>query len=225
MRRIELSGAKGRGKFLLVDDEDYKRVAARKWYDHDGYALTVQHLYVREDGSRAQMQISAHRFVMGCKVGDGVVIDHKNGQGLDCQKDNLRKTDRVGNARNTKSYGVSGYKNVSEQSANCFSAKVGSVRLGYYPTGIMAALAADRQARLVHGEFAWLNFPEVTDYSEVVPLPPRNTGERTSRTVGVSYARNRKAKDKWRAVYRKKHLGWFSTEGDAVLALGEHKCE
>lgn len=224
MRRIALSGARGRGKFLLVDDEDYERLAARKWYDHDGYALTVQHLYVREDGSRAQAQISSHRFVLGCTVGDGVVVDHKNGDRLDCRRENLRKTDYEGNARNTRGCSATGYKGVHQETANCFSAKVGGTRVGYYPTACMAALAVDQKAREVYGEFAWLNFPEVADYRGVVPKPPRNVGERTSKIVGVSFARNRKAKDKWRAVYRKRHLGWFSTEECAAAALLEHKC-
>ncbi len=223
MKRIQLSGRVHSDKYLLVDDADYAMAASRKWYWHDGYATSVRHIAGTGRRFRRQRQVVAHRFILGCTFGDGVVVDHKNGNRLDCRRDNLRRTDYRGNARNTAGYAVSGYKGVLQESAACFSAKAAGARLGYYRTAEEAALAVDRHVRVVYGDFAWLNFPEVTDYSAVVALPPRNTGERTSPVVGVSFSRKRKAAAAWRAVYRKVHLGWFTTEEEAIAALKEHK--
>lgn len=225
MHSIALCGRSGRGLYMTVDDCDYVRMSKLKWYWHNGYAISVQHISGSPSkGDRVQRTVAAHRYVLGLRKGEGIV-DHVNGDRLDNRRDNLRITSYTGNAVNRDSYGQSGYKGVRQVSTNCYVARVGAISLGCYSEASTAALAYDKAAREKYGGMARLNFPEITDYSDVARRPPRVTGERTSRVVGVSYSRTRKAKAKWRAVHQKKHIGWFLKEGDAIGALLEVKCE
>jgi hypothetical protein len=209
---------------MLVDDEDFERMSQHKWYFHLGYALSVSHVSGNKK-NRQQRYLAAHRFVLGLEKGNPTVVDHKDGDRLNNCKENLRRTDFKGNARNSRSYAVSGYKGVLEESSNCYVVRLHKKIIGYYPTAVMAAKAYDQAARETQCEYAWLNFPEVTDYSDVEALPPRNVGDRTSKTIGVSYSRTRRAKAKWRAVHCKVHLGWFQTEEEAMAALKKEKNE
>lgn len=226
MAKIELSGSKGRGMFLIVDDEDLPLIEQHKWYYSSGYAVTVKHVSGNKR-NRNQEYLSAHRYVLGLTKGDGEIVDHVNRNRLDCRKNNLRITDYSGNAHNSagKTTSSSGYKGVQRESFNCYSAKLAGVCLGYYDSAEMAALAYDKAARRKYRSFAFLNFPDTKDYSGLVAKPRRNVGERTSNIVGVSYSRNRRAKASWRAVYRKQHLGWFYTEQQAIDALETFKNE
>lgn len=207
----------------IVDEEDLAELLKFKWYlSSTGYACNLE--YVKGSGKKEQKTVSRsmHRVIM--KAPKGVQVDHINGNRLDNRRENLRLCSLAQNNQNAKCYSGLGVKGVRQEGA-VFSARIQSKPLGYYSTLQLAALAYDREARLVFGEFAKLNYPEVTDYSEVMPLPPRNIGERTSAQVGVSFSHKRKAKQKWRAVYRKNHLGWFVTEEEAVKCYLEAKNE
>lgn len=225
MKLIELRG-KGKGRFMQVDDEDYERLSTYNWYlgSNERYAVTCIHVGM-SDGKPIQKNLSAHRVVLG--ISDpNVHVDHKNGNGLDNQKENLRECTRRQNMWNTPTKSrVTGVRKWGEASYEARIRLDGVyTSLGYYPSSNMAALAYDKEAR-GRGGFAALNYPEVTDYSAVHPLPKHNTGDRTSTQVGVSYSHKRKAKCKWRAVYRKKHIGWFATEEEAIAAYKEAKNE
>lgn len=89
MREIILSN---KGLIALVDDEDLQRVSLFKWYalqpkrrPHCFYAAT----------NIDRSIIYLHRFVLDAPK--GFDVDHKNGLGLDCQKDNLRFATRSQN--------------------------------------------------------------------------------------------------------------------------------
>ncbi len=70
MKKIRLSN----GRFALVDDKDFDRVNAFRWYFHpDGYAI-----------SRNK---SMHRFILNAPK--GMVVDHKNHDTLDNRRKNI----------------------------------------------------------------------------------------------------------------------------------------
>lgn len=89
-------------KFALVDDDDFEKVNSIKWYFEHGYA--------RSDVGRKRLYM--HRFILGVK--DKKVVDHKNGDGLDNRKENLRAGNQSLNMANQKlsSANTSGYKGV-----------------------------------------------------------------------------------------------------------------
>ena len=75
--RIPLSGYRGTGKFVIIDDEDYDLVKNKKWYiDMNGYAI--------DNIDRVRM----HRIIMDPPK--NMVIDHINRNTLENRKENLR---------------------------------------------------------------------------------------------------------------------------------------
>ena len=83
--RIPLCGKKGKGKFAIIDADDYNKVSSTKWFDVNGYARS-------RDGK------SMHRLIMSPP--EDKEIDHMNHNRLDNRKKNLRICTRQENARN-----------------------------------------------------------------------------------------------------------------------------
>jgi AP2 domain len=94
--------------------------------------------------------------------------DHRNRNGLDNQRKNLRPATKAENARNLpamRKVATSRYKGVSLHTLNGrwrarIKTDTGRVSLGVYATEEEAARAYDAAARVYHGEFAYLNFPD-----------------------------------------------------------------
>ena len=165
----------------LVDDEDYEKVIEAikykngepgKWYTHKP---PTSNTHYANCGSRTK---AMHRIIMDTPK--GMDTDHKNGNGLDNRKENLRICTRAQNSRNKKLRcdSASGYKGVYKYKGpknlkKPYIAYVGDpatsfpntrqLKLGYYATGEEAAAVRDKKALEVHGEFAYLNFPERLD--------------------------------------------------------------
>lgn len=154
-REIKLS----RGKVALVDDADYEWLSQWKWWYHpEGYARGGK-------GGRYFL----HRVIMGAPK--GIQVDHIDGNGLNCQKNNLRLATNKQNAYNQRKYhypkSTSQYKGVSLIVASgkwraCVMLNGKDINAGHYATEIEAARARDKKAKELHGEFASLNFPDET---------------------------------------------------------------
>lgn len=99
-------------------------------------------------------RIGLHNLIMG-----SLWVDHKNGDGLDNTRMNLRLATASQNAQNRKlrSDSTTGYKGVSKH-WNRFRAYIGDEHIGVYDTPLEAALAYDKEARKRYGEFARTNF-------------------------------------------------------------------
>lgn len=159
MKEIQLT----RGYIAIVDDEDFELASRYKWRacpstSHGVYAISRWVIDGRE------YTIGMHRLVMGCRRGDGKIIDHKNGNGLDNRKENLRFCTATENARNAKKSNKvrSRYKGAYyHQAERVWRAqiKVGGKlkQLGRFQTEREAAIAYNDAARMLHGEFASLN--------------------------------------------------------------------
>ena len=81
MKKIKLT----QGKYALVDDKDFSRISKHTWhYTSHGYAY-------KDD-------VSMHRFILNAPKGKQV--DHKNMNGLDNQRKNLRICTNLENMRN-----------------------------------------------------------------------------------------------------------------------------
>lgn len=152
MKKIPLT----RNRVALVDDEDFEELNKHKWTSSShGYAKRAIF------GKTVYM----HREILG-KV-DGLEVDHKNGNGLDNRKENLRRCSRMENVRNqrctrggtSKYKGVSWHKIVGMWRATIF--KNGRhFQINHFKNEVDAAKAYDVTAKELYGEFARLNFPE-----------------------------------------------------------------
>lgn len=160
--RIPLS----QGKFALIDAEDAERVLAFKWSALCPARARRQPKWyaVRQDysGPRQRM-IYLHRFIMDAP--HGVEVDHKDGNGLDCRRANLRLATRAQNSQNVRrrDTAASGYRGVYPTSRRRWIAEIVSCGKRFRSFGFRtaedAARAYDALAIEHHGEFATLNFP------------------------------------------------------------------
>ncbi len=149
-----------KGKFAVIDAEDYDFLRTVMWHTKEGNATCYARGHVK--GKHVNM----HRVLMGAK--DGEVVDHIDHDGLNNRKDNLRvcsvaennRNRRVGMRRKTSSK----YKGVSwDKKSRKYVAYINHNRkkhlLGMYHDEIEAAMAYDRQASELFGQFASLNLP------------------------------------------------------------------
>ena len=92
MAKIELT----QGKFASFDDEDAATILQHKWHavrgGHTFYAAT------KVGGKRVLL----HRMLMNLEIGDPMMVDHKDGDGLNNKRTNLRVVDALLNQRNRK---------------------------------------------------------------------------------------------------------------------------
>lgn len=158
MKRIELT----RGKFAIVDDEDYERMSAFKWFcTARGYASRRG---PRNGGNGFNIWMA--REILG--AGAHELVDHINGNKLDNRKCNLRICSKVENCRNRQilnKNNKSGFKGVKfDRRKNLWRADIGvdwgKAYLGRYKDIEAAAMIYDMAAIHYHGEFASLNFRE-----------------------------------------------------------------
>jgi hypothetical protein len=148
-----------RGKFAIVDEADYERVAAFKWTAL--HPSRTNWYGFRYEGPRdARKGIYLHRFILDAPA--GVLVDHVNGDGLDCRRSNLRLCDATGNARNRRSNGSAKGYYVTRHGRFAVRLKVGNRQkyIGTFEREDDALAAYDTAARLYFGAFARLNFPD-----------------------------------------------------------------
>ena len=149
------------GQVALIDDGDYERINQYKWWAQKDSRTGKFYAMGWVNGNRVLL----HRFIMDAPP--GTEVDHIDGNGLNCQRDNLRLASHLNNMRNRGkgNNNTSGYKGVSpyKRDENYLAhINVDGVKhnLGYFDTAEEAALVHDDAARKYHGEFANLNFPE-----------------------------------------------------------------
>ena len=162
MKQIPLA----QGYFALVDDCDYELVAQFKWViDKRPNGVYVKRYTEKTvDGVRLRKVEYLHRFILGVSE-RMVLVDHWNGNPLDCQRSNLRLCNHAQNGRNAKrgKNNTHGFKGVSPRPSGRWGAYIMFDRkricLGTFDTKEAAAQKYDEGARIYNGEFANLNFP------------------------------------------------------------------
>jgi len=151
------------GKVALVDDEDYEYLVQWKWYaakmGNSFYAQRSDYNSLRKQSVITYM----HRVIL--KVADfKIEVDHKDHNGLNNQKENIRAVTKKQNSFNKKSYknSTSKYVGVSwNRQSNKWQAQVrenGKIKyLGRFINEDDAARAYNKAAVESYGEFANLN--------------------------------------------------------------------
>jgi len=154
-----------RGLVALVDDEDYERVAALKWHaDPVDYQHLERNDYYAKRTMNNDRKLFLHRFILN--ITDGRRVDHRNGDGLDCRRSNLRIASKSQNSANAKKRidSKQPFKGIRKSSSGRWQSRIrinGQViNLGSFDTAEDAARAYDDAARKHFGPFARLNLPE-----------------------------------------------------------------
>jgi hypothetical protein len=157
MRTIPLHGKKAADRVALVDDADYELVSRYRWHMSHDYATA----HIRRADGR-WTKITMHNLIMGC-----VGIDHRNLNGLDNQRSNLRPATQPQNMGNTRAHAgsSSAFKGVSwDRQHQKWLAQISigghQHHLGRFLNEEDAARTYDAAAREEFGSFARLNFEE-----------------------------------------------------------------
>ena len=179
MKEIQLT----QGKVAIVDDEDFEFLNQYKWSAHKEHniyyavrCVTIQSYNKMKNQKWKGKIIRMHRLLMEFPLTQPSetkeYIDHKNGNGLDNRKINLRLcTGPQNNANSSKQKNYGGKKTTSiykgvywKKDCKKWCAKImfnrKSIHLGYFDNEIHAAKTYDKKSKKLFGEFAWLNFKE-----------------------------------------------------------------
>jgi hypothetical protein len=159
-RRIYL----GQNEYTIVEPADYYTFSKYNWIlircNKKPYAISEFKI-----GRKKTKRMYLHRAIM--KAPKRCLVDHRNCDGLDNRRANLRfatYSQNLANRSKTKSKTTSKYRGVS---FNKFSGKWGAVIsfhykqkwLGRFDNEVDAAKAYDKAARKYYKDFARLNFP------------------------------------------------------------------
>lgn len=158
MKRIKLT----QNKFALVDNADYEWLNQWKWYaSWDGYTWYARRR-ARLSAGR-QFTVGMHRMILGLKRGDKWQCDHRDSNGLNNCRSNLRICTHQQNHFNQRPTRGRQFRGVCwNWEMKKWRAKIchnkESIHLGYFLSEIEGAEAYNRKAKELFGKFARLNF-------------------------------------------------------------------
>lgn len=154
MKRITLT----QGKYALVSDKDYSYLNQWKWHAHKHKQRWYAERSKRLSSGRA-LVISMHRLILGLQAGDSKQGEHKDGDGLNNTRRNLRVASKNQNEynRSKRVNNKSGLKGVHKV-GNRWVAYIGvngeKVYLGCFSSPQLAFKAYKKAARKYHKTFA-----------------------------------------------------------------------
>jgi hypothetical protein len=143
---------------MLVDESDYDVLNQWAWSANKTRSGFRARRSERVNGKVVRTDMA--RYITNAP--QGTEVDHENGNTLDNRKQNLRIATRKQNAANTAvpRHNTSGFKGVSfHKDSGLWRAVCGEQYAGCHATAREAALAYDKLAVALYGQFAWLNFP------------------------------------------------------------------
>lgn len=156
MKQIPLT----KGRFAIVDDEDYERLIAHNW---QAMEIKGKVYACRRKSGRGSPKELMHRQILNLNDSN-VLCDHRDGNGLNNQKENLRTCNQAQNLMNrgankNSSTGIKGvFMNNTGTRWRAYIGFKGKMKyLGSFRTPLDAATAYNTAAKELHGDFAQLN--------------------------------------------------------------------
>lgn len=226
-----------RGKSAIIDVTSLPLVEGVSWYA--GRGRHTWYASANERGTGRPLQMG--RVILGLKVGDGLFADHRNGNGLDNLRSNLRIALKYQNHINSKKRrgGSSRYIGVSRERRPLSNKWVAQVTVnkrhfwvGRFRTAREAATARDITAFHYQGEFARLNFSR-SNYENTVKPDLNYHHDFICRWCDKAFrarGRNqvycgRRCHDKWWASRRFKRGGkFFLKSGERIKRRRRKPC-
>lgn len=154
----------------IVDDADFEWLNNIKWHAHLSYGKYYAGTF--ENGKR----ITMHRIIMGV-TDPQIIVDHANRNTLDNGRDNLRiatpsqNSANRGPRKNTTSKYKGVYWSIDHKAWKVRVSKNGKCKyVGYFKDEDAAALAYNKAAMELHGEFAFQNKIDIFPQKELVDL-------------------------------------------------------
>jgi AP2 domain len=152
------------GLVALVDEQDHGALTVFKWFARRGGST----FYAVRNGPRpSQPSIYMHRVLLSLVDGaSNVLVDHRNGNGLDNRRSNIRVASNMQNLANQHSRAAtSRFKGVSwDSERGAWQANITFAYrkkyLGRFVSEVSAARAYDSAALSLFGPFARLNAVE-----------------------------------------------------------------
>lgn len=147
-----------KGKWATVDLDCPIEILQSPWY----CAGKEGEWYAIRNRAEGRKHLKMHQAILGLH---GELVDHKNRDGLDNRRENLRRADKSQNLANSRKRrgctsqfkGVFWNKNQKKWESRCQCRGVYH-RLGFFQDEIEAAKAYDKKAIELFGEFARPNF-------------------------------------------------------------------
>ena len=153
MSEIQLT----QGKVATVDDADFDWLSKGKWYARKSSAGNTWYAMRKAKKKTVLM----HRSIL--EINPEEFTDHKNFNGLDNRRCNLRVCTNAQNQHNARKRAdnTSGYKGVTKRLYGKWEAKIRNggkqIYLGTFSSLKEAVVAYNNKAKELHGEFACLN--------------------------------------------------------------------
>ncbi len=156
-----------KGRQILLNKYDYEKVSKYHWHTFEYRGLWYATTSI--NGKTVYM----HRLIMDAP--DGTYVDHKNRNGLDNRRRNLRVTNQSTNIANAGmfSHNTSGYRGVVWfrgywRAQLKFHKTI--VQSGGYADPKLCALIRDEMARRLHGSTTFINLPKQRLEAPMLPV-------------------------------------------------------
>jgi hypothetical protein len=155
------------GKFAQVDDADFEQISKYKWHsitNKSGNNYAICSIKINGKFKTTYM----HRMILGVTEKSDWV-DHKDNNGLNNRRTNIRIATPSKNQANRIPFGNSKYKGVCfNKNSKLWRTEIQKdgkrITIGYFKDEKQAALAYDLKATELFGEFAYLNFKQSKSY-------------------------------------------------------------
>jgi len=146
-----------RGLFTTVDDTDFEWLNQWKWYAMNNKSTFYA---VRNAGWPIQKRIWMHRLIMNTP--NELEVDHKDGNGLNNTRENLRNCTHAQNGKNNKERinNSSGSKGIHWRNGKWYARIMvdsKSIHLGCFSNKDEATHAYSEAVKKYHGEYTRIN--------------------------------------------------------------------